>query len=212
MNEFNQPSPSSLRHSSYLPFTLFLLGIVILVAVLFNILVYLKHSKMNSLDQEIAAAQQQAGSIVSADIRNVRQAQQLVERIKNEAIQWSPVVQELLSTLPANVALASLAGNNEGKITAQLASNDMNTVIRTIELLAESSLFKNTFVPSVSIAQSVENGDLITFPILIDLSKNKVIPRTPVPPRAVPANTNASTPVTTNSNTSGTGSLNANQR
>ncbi len=173
--EPGRPAPE--KRAGYLPMSLLLVSIVVLVAIVYNILIFLKQQNITAMEESAKQYQQQAAGILTEDIRTVDQARQLAARITLEQRKWTAVLTDFVRTLPiTNVVLASFVGNAEGKITAQLSSTDMATVANTVELLGANETFKNTFVPSVSIGLSLEKNNIITFPVIIDLSKSKPAP------------------------------------
>lgn len=168
----NQPgfTPPFETKSRSLSLSIFLLGIAVLLAVFFHISIYFKNQSLEQMDIKIQEYKDQTASLISPALEQMEKSQSVITQVSKNRIVWSELVRDLLSTLPAGVVISSLNGDSTGKISANMSTNDIKNVSRTIELLSISSVFRDSFVPSLSAGISATETQ-VNFPILIDLSK-----------------------------------------
>jgi len=175
MNESEElPRPlENMKHtkSSRLAWSIFLFGIVILVAVFFHVMIYLKKQNIENMKAEMKQNREQIASMLSGDIKTVMEAKQVADGLIRQNIVWSQLLNDLTLTLPSTVSIVTLTGDHKGKITANLSTTNMVDVSRTIELLLASQQFKDVFVPSLTSGISQDQQMVIHFPIVLDYSK-----------------------------------------
>ena len=126
------------------------------------------------MKQELETNIQQANSIMSEELRQFKQSNVLLKNIEKEQVFWNPILRELLSQLPKDVVLNSFTGDNTGKITVQLITDEIGTLTRTVELLSESEIFTHVFLPSLSSGKAVDDKTVVTFPLVIEFDPQQL--------------------------------------
>jgi Tfp pilus assembly protein PilN len=164
------------KKSSRLAWAIFLFGIVILVAIFFHVMIYIKKQNIENMKAEMKQNREQIASMLSGDIKTVMDAKQAADSLTQQNIVWSQLLNDLASTLPSTVSIVTLTGDNKGKITANLSTTNMADVSRTIELLLASQQFKDVFVPSLTSGISQDQQMVVHFPIVLDYSKMATSP------------------------------------
>lgn len=156
------------QKSGRTPFAVFILGIVLLIAIYFNIMVYWKNKSISEKSADIELLKSETISLITPEIEQIEETKQYITRLQQDTIQWSVLLAELLSVLPSDVSIASMTGEAKGKVTVNLLTSNMGTIARTIINLTTSDKFSNVFVPSLSTGISVDQNTVIHFPIVFE--------------------------------------------
>jgi len=170
--------PVSPAKKSSLPFVLFLLGLVLLLVVYFQVRVYLKGQDLVAQQATMLTLERQSAELQTPALRSFQATEQQVARIQQERLKWSEVLSDLFGRLPGNVRIVSLTTDSDHKIQANLTAPQASTVSQLLSALAGSERFLDIFVPSVSTSVSPEQNQILTFPLTLrvaDVTTNPAI-------------------------------------
>lgn len=193
------PSPSAkaapppAHSSSYiLPVAIFLFGIVLAIAVTFNVLIFFQERKGADLDAQIADNEQQTAQVLTPDVQKYLDAKAAVKGIDPNRVPFSQVLERLVRVLPESVLVSSLTIDAQNKLTVNLVTSDYPSVAAAATAIRRDNLFASAFIPNASTSTSPDRGSIVNFPIVVELNLNAS--SATAQPRRVPAATTSPAP------------------
>lgn len=158
-----------------------LVGLVVLGAFLFfdkgNVL-----NKTNQLDKDIVDLNAQIATYKDQKVEVSRNAQETLDKIKENEIRWSEVIADVNTLMPADasgqrkVQVISYSGSEQGRIALNMVTEPagvppFDSVSALLSTFNNSVFFKNAYVPSISKGQTETGESTLSF--VLNLSYQK---------------------------------------
>lgn len=159
-----------------------LLNIVAFLAILGLIIVgsYLKYQEtianreIQKLDKEITSLTQEIDTLQKREnISAVYIAQNGLSQLKEKEIFWSEFIKKLHEVTPKDIFYRSYAGNENKKISLSTIAKSFEDAANIIKILKAQSVFKDVFVPSISLGTDLTQAQIATFNIELEYEQEK---------------------------------------
>ncbi len=103
-------------------------------------------------------------------IQELFAAQELKNKLDENTLRWSGVLNNLQALTPVNVFLSNYALNEDFSITLSGFGDDYGSVADLISAMSESDDFQGPFVPSVSQGSTSDGQSVVSFSMTVTLA------------------------------------------
>ena len=144
---------------------------VFVLAVLYTLfLLFQQYSLNRNIDksnEQIGEIELEIESMKSDQIEELFVAQELSDRVREEMVYWSNVIEEFQGLVPVTVFFSSYNAGEDGSVQLSGLGDSYGSVADTIAAIVESGSFGDVFVPSATLGSTSDGQEVVSFSLQI---------------------------------------------
>lgn len=140
---------------------------VFIVGLLYSLFLVFEKISLNSsistIEESKSELQIKIDTLKSDQIAELYNAQQLKDKLKDNTVYWSKVLNSLSGLTPVGVFLSTYSANEDLSIQVSGLADSFASVSDFITALGKANDFESAFVPSVTAGVTSDGQDVVSF-------------------------------------------------